>query len=242
MAASRTTSLRTITKLTATQTRTLHMTGPSTFPSPMLTSERPAFSVPTDLAGMRAECQKRNLPMTGNRAELRDRLAADELVKSRSFSTALNSGRRPSSSSPSTDSSKSVRELNTSCSVKAVNDTSTVDFAYLPAFEDGADRSASVRVPIGPDAINKAQTFKDIDDEVHRPQISTSSADIHPQHLAEVHDNSAASVDYGRLADAPAMKNSELKSKVENVETGFRAVWSGFLDDLLGPKRGAKTA
>ena len=70
MAASRASSLRTLTKLTATQSRHLHMTGPSTFPSPMLTSERPAFNLPTDIAGLRAECQKRNLPVTGNRAEV----------------------------------------------------------------------------------------------------------------------------------------------------------------------------
>ena len=70
MAASRASSLRALTKVAATQTRHLHMTGPSTFPSSILTSERPAFNLPTDIAGLRAECSKRNLPVNGNKAEV----------------------------------------------------------------------------------------------------------------------------------------------------------------------------
>jgi hypothetical protein len=71
MAASRatSTSVRSLTRFTATQTRQLHMTGPSTY-SAVLTSERPAFNGPTDLNGMRAECKRRNLPTNGSKADV----------------------------------------------------------------------------------------------------------------------------------------------------------------------------
>jgi hypothetical protein len=52
------------------QTRSLHMTGPATFSS-LLTSERPALNLPRDLAGLRAECQKRKLPTSGSKDEVR---------------------------------------------------------------------------------------------------------------------------------------------------------------------------
>lgn len=48
------------------------------------------------------------------------------------------------------DEPKQVRHFNTSRTLKAVNDTSTIDFAYLPAVEDGLDHSM-IRVPILPD-------------------------------------------------------------------------------------------
>ncbi|KAL9097345.1 MAG: hypothetical protein Q9165_000772 [Trypethelium subeluteriae] len=246
MAASRASSLRNITKLTATQSRHLHMTGPSTFPSPMLTSERPAFNLPTDTAGLRAECQKRSLPVTGNKAELRDRLSADELIKSRSFSTALDATRRPSttsSASTSTSTSKPVRHFNTSRALKAVNDSSTVDFAYLPRFESEVSE-AQVQIPLAPDSTQvnpDAASFAE-DAAVHRAEISTSAADIphNVAHMAEVHDNSAAPIDYHTLADVVAGTASKLSSATK--EGTLREVWNGFLDDLLGPKSGGPKA
>ena len=49
--------------------RGLHMTGPATFSS-LLTSERPALNLPRDLAGLRVECKKRNLPTSGTKDEV----------------------------------------------------------------------------------------------------------------------------------------------------------------------------
>ncbi|KAF2229945.1 hypothetical protein EV356DRAFT_520446 [Viridothelium virens] len=242
MAASRASSLRNLTKLTATQSRHLHMTGPSTFPSPMLTSERPAFNLPTDTAGLRAECQKRNLPVTGNKAELRDRLSADELIKSRSFSTALEATRRPSTTTTTT-SSKPVRHFNTSRALKAVNDSSTVDFAYLPRFETEA-ADAQVQIPLAPDSTQVNPDAASFVEEaaVHRGEISTSAADIphNVAHMAEVHDNSAAPIDYHTLADVVSGTASKLSSATKGGT--LREVWDGFLDDLLGPKSGGPKA
>lgn len=69
MAAPRTTSVRALRTLSQ-QSRQLHMTGPATFPSPLLTSERPALNLPRDIAGLRAECLKRKLPATGSKSEV----------------------------------------------------------------------------------------------------------------------------------------------------------------------------
>ncbi|KAI9664464.1 MAG: hypothetical protein M1821_005910 [Bathelium mastoideum] len=226
------------------------MTGPSTFPSPMLTSERPAFNLPTDIAGLRAECQQRNLPVTGNKAELRDRVAADELIKSRSFSTALDAVRRPSVPTSSKDASRPTRHFNTSRALKAVKDSSTVDFAYLPRIDAESASStdadeAHVRLPLAPDASGRSPraALADEDAAVHRAEISTSSADIphHVASMAEVHDNSAAAIDYHSLADVMSGAASKLRGAAAEEGT-VRQVWNGFLDDLLGPRSGPKTA
>lgn len=52
------------------QVRGLHMTGPATFPSPLLTAERPAVRLPKDIAGLRAECARRQLPTVGSKSEV----------------------------------------------------------------------------------------------------------------------------------------------------------------------------
>lgn len=46
--------------------RQLHMTGPATFPSPLLTAERPISNLPRDIAGLRAECKRRKLDFSGS--------------------------------------------------------------------------------------------------------------------------------------------------------------------------------
>jgi hypothetical protein len=46
--------------------RQLHMTGPATFPSPLLTAERPVSNFPRDIAGLRAECKRRKLDFSGS--------------------------------------------------------------------------------------------------------------------------------------------------------------------------------
>jgi hypothetical protein len=155
------------------QTRNLHMTGPATFSS-LLTSERPALNLPRDLAGLRAECQKRKLPIAGSIDEVRaplttkyshflfqsihkltaifnqltSRLSAHEIANTRSFSTILRSLKRPI---PDPNEVGVVRHFNTSRSLKTVKDSSTIDFAYIPDFDpDAPSAPAGLRVPILP--------------------------------------------------------------------------------------------
>lgn len=134
------------------QSRQLHMTGPATYPSPLLTAEHPMSSLPRDIGGLRAECKRRRISSSGNMHELMGRLSADDLSHSRAFSTAVNGGssKRPMNKSQADDSNV-VRHFNTSRTLKANNDSSTIDFAYLPDNTwDSESAEPDVRVPLLP--------------------------------------------------------------------------------------------
>lgn len=54
------------------QVRNLHMTGPATYASPVLTkAERPASNFPRDIAGLRAECKRRKIDAAGSKQDVR---------------------------------------------------------------------------------------------------------------------------------------------------------------------------
>ena len=53
------------------QIRQLHMTGPATYASPILNKERPALSLPRDIAGLRAECKRRKIDIVGSKQDVR---------------------------------------------------------------------------------------------------------------------------------------------------------------------------
>lgn len=55
----------------SSQVRQLHMTGPATYASPVLTKERPALNLPRDVAGLRAECKRRKIDATGTKQDVR---------------------------------------------------------------------------------------------------------------------------------------------------------------------------
>lgn len=162
------------------QSRSLHMTGPATFSS-LLNSERPAQNLPRDLAGLRAECQKRKLPTSGTKDEVRtflppqlgvqhqlqdplltcianqltSRLSAHEVANSRSFSTAVQDSKRPVPTV--SEAGRPIRHFNTSRSLKAVNDSSTIDFAYIPDFDpDAGSAPVDIRVPKLPQTVSSA--------------------------------------------------------------------------------------
>jgi len=247
MAASRASSLRALKHLAAgsKQLRKLHITG-SASSSSLLTSERPAVNVPRDLAGLRVECHKRHLPTTGTKAELIDRLSAHELVNSHSFSTAMNSeSKRPSTSAPT--SPLPVRHFNTSRTLKAVNDSSTIDFAYLPDFNPETEPASVLRVPLLPSTTlsttSTMNPYSEIEDTVMRPEIITVSADgTHisaPSAMSEVSDNT--SIDFQGMAEKVSAAAARFKTGSIDETAGMaKQVWNGFLDDLLGPKQGAK--
>lgn len=50
--------------------RQLHMTGPATYSSPLLSAEGPASNLPRDIAGLRAECKRRKLEFSGSKQEV----------------------------------------------------------------------------------------------------------------------------------------------------------------------------
>lgn len=181
------------------QVRGLHMTGPATFPSPLLTAERPALNLPKDVAGLRAECSRRQLPTTGSKSEvsrapplrtttpdssqfldmskstnaplqLTERLTADSL-QARGFSSAVETSKqRPTAEGSAASSAQPTRHFNTSRTLKAVNDSSTIDFAYLPESTVEAE-ALNVRVPLLPD-INFNSPRAQIIEEVEAVSIT----------------------------------------------------------------------
>lgn len=87
--------------------------------------------------------------------QLISRLSADEITRSRAFSTAVEQSKRPTATEqPKPEPSQPVRHFNTSRTLKTVNDSSTIDFAYLPDFDPdntAASSTLMMRVPILPD-------------------------------------------------------------------------------------------
>lgn len=63
-----------------------------------------------------------------------------------------------------------VRHFNTSRSLKAVGDTSTIDFAYIPDFDPDAQAAPIIRVPILPQTTlsesGKAHTAQEVEEAV----------------------------------------------------------------------------
>ncbi|KAF2809328.1 uncharacterized protein BDZ99DRAFT_498723 [Mytilinidion resinicola] len=239
MAASRASSLRALNRLAVgtTQVRSLHMTGPSTFSS-LLTTERPAINLPQDTAGLREECKKRNLPTTGSKTELTDRLTAHLTVNSRAYSTRTPS--RPVLLAPAS-SDVPTRHFNTSRALKAVNDSSTIDFAYLPDFDPDLSPAPFLpRVPLLPStfygsaAIPSYATGEAADEiaGVMKPEIVTASLDgthiYAPSAMSEVSDSGAV--------DFQGVRGAVAKKVEEKVEEGgmVKQVWGGLVEDLFG--------
>lgn len=248
MSASRASSFVALRRLAAgsKQVRKLHMTGPATYASPMLTSERRAVNLPRDINSLRAECKKRNLLTAGDKSQLENRLNADEMT--RGFSTAVDTTKRPEASS-SRAPTQPTRHFNTSRTLKAVNDTSTIDFAYLPDFNpDLGTEAPKMRVPFVPDALPQktggVAYGEEVEEEVMRPEISTVAADsTHisaPSAMSDVHDNASVEIDFTSIVDKVQAAAKRVTGTVPAEEQGVvREVWDGFLEDIFGPKRKA---
>jgi hypothetical protein len=115
--------------------------------------------------------------------QLISRLSADEITSSRAFSTAVEQSKRPTTTEQKTDSASTpVRHFNTSRALKQVNDSSTIDFAYLPDFDpDNVEASSTLmmRVPIMPDNFSPVRTG------AHAPEVETVSHRENNNHMHE---------------------------------------------------------
>jgi hypothetical protein len=178
-----------------------------------------------------------------------ERLSAHELVNTHSFSTAMNSeSKRPSASALT--SPLPVRHFNTSRTLKTVNDSSTIDFAFLPDFNPETEVAPILRVPLLPSTVlsptstlNSYAAEAEAEHTVMRAEIITVSADsTHisaPSSMSEVSDNTA--IDFQGMAEKVSAAAARFKAGSIDETAGMaKQVWSGFLDDLLGPKHGAK--
>jgi SAP domain len=134
------------------------------------------------LSDLRNECRRRSILYTGTKHELVDRLAIHDSMQSRAFSIAMKKlggdqarkglgARSPAERTPS-------RHFNTSRELKTVNDSSTIDFAYLPKLFDGSldppSLRADIRVPILPH-IDSAEAHSTLS---RNPDIGAAAGEI----------------------------------------------------------------
>jgi len=232
------------------QVRRLHMTGPSEYASPLLTQDRPALSLPRDIAGLRAECRRRKIEATGHKQDLISRITAHEVAHSRAFSSAVEQTKRPSPVEPQpqqqeTPSSPMIRHFNTSRELKQPKDTSTMDFAYFPDLDpDNVDANLlAMRVPIIPDNYSPPRTgahAPEVEEMVvFKPQIVTASADAVYLPMADLSDGHAMNVDFHSMADRVASNLRRMKLPVEQQAGMMKQLWSDMIDDLFGVGGGA---
>jgi hypothetical protein len=139
-----------------------------------------------------------------------------------------------------TDTGKPVRHFNTSRSLKAVNDSSTIDFMYIPDFDpDMKAAPVEVRVPILPfTQASEATRAEAIEPEapVMIPTIHTVAADgthIHaPSAMSDMTDSDH--IDFQGMASQVA---SRLAKPVQGGEGMTRQILSGLMEDILGPRQ-----
>ena len=155
------------------------------------------------------------------------------------------------------------REFNTSRSLKAVGDTSTIDFAFLPKlFEtEWGPQPAAIRVPILPhiesdDAEAVLDKYPELDAAAGGYQDTTGhNTQMKPQISAINTDSASAMSDVHDGHHAEEMPVEVLTMLTETVgksartfvdqfkdkdETTIRKLWTGLLDDILGPKKSGK--
>ncbi|KAL4927193.1 uncharacterized protein BDV17DRAFT_292864 [Aspergillus undulatus] len=241
MAAPRETSLRALRLLSQQHAfspiyrRGLHITGAHSAQPAKNVSDKATMYSTRNLADLKSECQKRKLRATGSQAELVERLSNHDFLQSRAFSIAM---KRISSSSKKETPS---REFNTSRSLKAVNDSSTVDFAYMPSIAAEGSASADAPVPILPDFYTHHDATSPSGSPM-KPQVYTVSGDganVSASPMSEVVDNDSVEIDPFSLTEAVGKSRyaAELKSEQSKGTGVVSELWSGFLDDLLGPKQ-----
>ncbi|PGH16460.1 hypothetical protein AJ79_01791 [Helicocarpus griseus UAMH5409] len=227
--------------------RSLHITGAFSA-QPARGPDATAIYRSRSLADLRAECERRNLRAGGSKSELVDRLANHDVLQSRAFSIAM----RKIDSRPA-DAASPTRHFNTSRANKAVNDSSTIDFAYMPDPNNTPSASTSpfnIRMPIPPDAYS------------HYDLTGTSSASSSPMKpeiyavggadradstsaMSEVVDNHAVEFDPFTLTETvrrsrDAAVAAEKREEMRNGTVGgvARQFWEGIVEDVLGSKGG----
>jgi len=192
------------------------------------------LNFPRDIAALRAECKRRKIEATGSQSDLMSRLNAHEMVNSRAFSTAVAQSKRPTTESA--DSSNPVRHFNTSRSLKSVNDTSTIDFAFFPEPEwDPEQGMGQVRIPII--ALDYSPPkVAEVEAPVMKAEISTMSLDAVYLPMADSHDGHGLNIDFHAMADKVAANIKKLKVPVEEQASLMKQIWSDMVDDMVGKK------
>ncbi|KAJ5610357.1 hypothetical protein N7510_007076 [Penicillium lagena] len=255
MAAPRSSSLRalrvlsqqhsTTTAAAAPARRNLHITGVHSA-QPANPADKASLYSARSVPDLKLECQRRSLRSAGSQSELIERLSNHDVLQSRAFSIAM---RRINGSAFSD--TPTTRPFNTSRSSKSIHDTSPVDLVYMPSLADLDAPSAPSypRVPILPDLSSSSPVSSSQSPHPYsgappmKPQIYTvagAGADVAASPMSEVTDNHAVDIDPFSLTEA--VGRSRVGEELSRGEKGrrepgiVRELWTGFLDDVLGPK------
>ncbi|KAI1975765.1 hypothetical protein LOZ53_004604 [Ophidiomyces ophidiicola] len=257
MAAPRSTSLRALRILSQQHSpapssvlrRSLHMTGVySAQPAsgPDVTSIYRARSV----ADLKAECEKRNIRTGGSKAELVDRLANHDFLQTRAFSIAMKRIDGPAFG----QSSDKGRQFNTSRANKAVNDSSPVDFVFMPTnnAETGSNMAPGFpRMPTPPDSYTHYELVNTSGTLPMKPEIySVGGAPLDangPSPMAEVVDNYSVDINPYNLTEiVTRSKRAAASLDVARSQEGevtiagmAKGLWNMMIEDH--PKKNSDT-
>ncbi|KAI9739441.1 MAG: hypothetical protein M1818_005129 [Claussenomyces sp. TS43310] len=210
---------------------------------------RHAAYLPRRLADLKTECKRRRLPTSGTKAQLVDRLSANDLA--RPLSTL--GGHRPTSPPPSsttpTTNFRFMQGFQTSAPKPASHDASTIDFFFIPPVPDSVptDPYAKLRVPLLPDNYRpdrsavSGHAIEALDEAVPRPEImivATYPEAVLPAAMTEVVSNEGLEADMNELT-----KPFNPTKVEESQEPGFfKELWNSFLDDVFGSRTEHKAA
>lgn len=122
-----------------------------------------------------------------------------------------------------------------------------MDFAYLPSEPAPTPMdNVNLRVPLLPENYTPSRTGAHAHetlsyDAVTTPNIVTAAADsTHisaPSVMSEVHDNTAAPVDFHALAERMQGTVGKVKERARESQGTMRQLWEGVVDDVFGPQQ-----
>lgn len=136
-----------------------------------------------------------------------------------------------------------MQGFQTSAPKQSINDMSTIDFFFFPEIpaDPPLNPFAKLRVPLLPDnytpdrSPGTAHALETTDEVLPRAEISIVAShpeDVMPATISEVVGNDGMDIDLSSLTknfSSTAIKDSKEKSLVGEL-------WSGLVDDVLGPK------
>jgi hypothetical protein len=133
---------------------------------------------------------------------------------------------------PSAAESKPIRHFNTSRSLKAVKDSSTIDFAFIPDF-DPDTRSAPVEMRVPVILSTTSARVTETEEPVMVPTVHTVGATSTHVHAPSAMFDMTDHIDFQSMAS----QVTKLTKPVEEGVGMVRQLWTGLVDDIFGPKQ-----
>ncbi|KAF2642244.1 hypothetical protein P280DRAFT_395258 [Massarina eburnea CBS 473.64] len=147
--------------------------------------------------------------------------------------SAIETSKRPV---PSNEPGKLVRHFNTSRSLKAVGDSSTIDFAFIPDFDPDTHRApVGIRVPILPQTTT---TYSAIAEEAEEPMMLPTIHTVadNTQIHAPAAQYEGVEPNYSDFQGMASYAAKKLGREVEEGAGMARQIWAGLMDDILRPQ------